>query len=259
MRSTRAYVTALKPAPCLSRSGPALLLTCEHASPAPPPQLARLAHEHQRFLQSHRGYDAGALVLAEYLAQRTGAPLVVGKIGRLWIDLNRPSEAPDLVGVLARRLSPKQQQLLIAQFHARHWHTVRAKLQALVANHKTVMHLACHSFTPILRGKIRQVDVGVLFDPRRADEAQFAAKFCRELRKRAPELRVRLNAPYRGTAPGLTTSMRKEWPSQRYLGVELEVNQRFIRRGGRAWAKLYAAVGDTLATLLAPPSTASTR
>ena len=42
---------------------------------------------------------------------------------------------------------------------------------------------------------------------------------------RAP-LAIHLNRPYRGWTDGLTSSLRRELPEDRYVGVELEVSQR---------------------------------
>jgi hypothetical protein len=45
----------------------------------------------------------------------------------------------------------------------------------------------------------------------------------------APGLRVRRNYPYRGVADGFTTALRRRFPADLYLGIELEVNQRLLR------------------------------
>jgi predicted N-formylglutamate amidohydrolase len=62
-----------------------------------------------------------------------------------------------------------------------------------------------------------------------------------------PELTVHRNAPYRGVADGHTTALRRVCPAQRYIGIELEVNQRFAVIAPTKWR----AFIQTLATSFA--------
>jgi hypothetical protein len=48
------------------------------------------------------------------------------------------------------------------------------------------------------------------------------------LADRRPEMRVRRNYPYLGKTDGLTTYLRRQFPAEQYLGIELEVNQRCL-------------------------------
>jgi predicted N-formylglutamate amidohydrolase len=90
------------------------------------------------------------------------------------------------------------------------------------------VHVAVHSFTPELDGEVRNSDVGLLYDSRRKQEAEFSRKWAAALRGIDPSLRLRLNYPYAGAADGLTTWMRRRHPQSRYLGVELEINQAIV-------------------------------
>ena len=45
-----------------------------------------LFHAHQALLDSHRGYDPGALILARALATAFAAPLVASTVSRLLVD-----------------------------------------------------------------------------------------------------------------------------------------------------------------------------
>ncbi|HMP73216.1 MAG TPA: hypothetical protein PKE55_08135, partial [Kiritimatiellia bacterium] len=42
----------------------------------------------------------------------------------------------------------------------------------------------------------------------------------------APRFTIHMNRPYRGTSDGLVTDLRTAYPPHRYLGLELELNQR---------------------------------
>jgi hypothetical protein len=47
---------------------------------------------------------------------------------------------------------------------------------------------------------------------------------------RLPMIRVRRNYPMRGTREGLTQSLRREFPPESYLGIELQMNQAWCAR-----------------------------
>jgi predicted N-formylglutamate amidohydrolase len=115
---------------------------------------------------------------------------------------------------------------------------------------RRVVHVSSHSFTPRLHGKVRQADVGLLYDPRRAGEVRFAKRWQTALLARAPALRVRRNNPYRGENDGLTTSLRKRHATRSYLGLELEINQAIVLGPGRAWTGLRRMITETLQIVL---------
>jgi len=87
---------------------------------------------------------------------------------------------------------------------------------------------------------VREVDVGLLYDPARAAERKFCDGWARDLKRAAPELRVRKNRPYRGAADGFTTYLRRKL-GPRYLGIELEVSQRFFGKDGSPRARTAVA------------------
>lgn len=138
------------------------------------------------------------------------------------------------------------------QLVERWWHPHRDQLVALIETrgNRPVLHLSVHSFTPIWGEVVREVDVGVLYDPSRKRERQFADEFIDELGQRDPSLRIRRNQPYRGTADGLTTAFRKRFRPTRYLGVELEVSQRFPNGEPDAWRRLRDDICRALKTII---------
>ncbi|MDH3457179.1 MAG: N-formylglutamate amidohydrolase, partial [Gemmatimonadota bacterium] len=81
----------------------------------------------------------------------------------------------------------------------------------------------------------------LLYDPARSDEGHMA----RAVREHCVErgVSVRMNYPYRGTADGFTTHCRKRFPARRYLGLEIELNQRIVRSRRTVTAVLDAIVG----------------
>lgn len=223
----------------------AVVLSCEHASASVPASLRPRFAGAQRVLASHRGHDRGALELARRLrrALGPGVPLVAARVSRLVVDANRSLGGPGLFSPWTADLpEPRRLELL-----RRHWSPHRERVRRAVEaglGGGPVLHLGVHSFTPVLRGRRRELDVGLLFDPARAGERELCTRWARVLRRSG--LVVRLNQPYRGTDDGLTTTLRTEFSPADYLGIELELNQRFPRGAGPAWQELQRTLAASL-------------
>jgi predicted N-formylglutamate amidohydrolase len=223
------------------REGPAsIVLTCEHGGHRVPARHRALLAGSERALGSHRGWDAGALDVARRLARAWRAPLVGGTTTRLLVDLNRSAHNPAVFSAHTRGLPRTRRDALLAELHAPHWSRVRARIARARAG---VLHLAIHSFTPVLRGERRDFAIGILYDPGRPRERALALTWQRRLRAALPGVGVRRNAPYRGSSDGLTRALRMELPASRYLGFEIELNQRWIATAAqrRALAAALAA------------------
>jgi predicted N-formylglutamate amidohydrolase len=119
----------------------------------------------------------------------------------------------------------------------------------VAAGHR-VIHVASHSFTPVLDGEVRTADVGLLYDPARPPEVALAARWKAAFAEVAPDLRVRRNYPYAGKGDGLTSSLRCRFPPGQYVGMEIEVNQAFVLARRRSWRRLRRAVVATLQAVL---------
>src|SRR5581483_8760577 len=70
-----------------------LVIICDHASNAVPPELGDLGLPPQE-LRRHIAWDIGAAAVAEILAQRFRAPAVICGTSRLVIDCNRNPDDP---------------------------------------------------------------------------------------------------------------------------------------------------------------------
>ena len=109
-----------------------------------------------------------------------------------------------------------------------------------------MIHISSHSFTPVLDGKVRRADVGLLYDPGRVGEVELCARWKAELAAASPTLRVRRNYPYAGKEDGLTSHLRRRFPPHSYIGIELEINQSIVVSAGRRWATLRRVLIDCL-------------
>ena len=222
------------------------VVTCEHGGNRIPPEYAGLFRGWQRALRSHRGYDAGALAMARDLAANLHAPLVVATVSRLLVDLNRSLSNPDAWSAATRTLTPAEKERIVRRHYAPHHRRVAAVVDDAVAAGYRVIHFASHSFTPVLNGQVRTADVGLLYDPSRRGEVKLAAHWKAAFAELAPQLRVRRNYPYAGKGDGLTRSLRQRHSPARYIGIEIELNQAFVRRDGKPWRDLRAIVTATL-------------
>ena len=149
-----------------------VIVTCEHGGNRIPAPYRPLFRGQGALLDSHRGYDPGALVMAKALASACQAPLVASTVSRLLIDLNRSIGHPQLFSA-ATRDTPTETR---AQIVERHYRPYREQVERLVRHavsrgHR-VIHISSHSFTPELDGKVRGADVGLLYDPGRRGEAE---------------------------------------------------------------------------------------
>lgn len=204
-----------------------LIITCEHASNAMPSEACVLKIP-QEVLDSHRGYDIGALPIYNELVDRLRPDFhCAGEFSRLFIDLNRSANNKNLFNEFWNACNLQQIAELKKQTLAYHQKYRDAVEKFVDCNKDTpIIHLAIHSFTPILNGVVRNADVGILYDPSRAIERDLADVFIHEIHARTPELKVRKNYPYLGKTDGLCTRLRKLSPL--YAGFEIEFNQRLF-------------------------------
>ena len=202
-----------------------------------------------RVLETHRGFDRGAAALAHLVADTLGAPLVVTFTTRLLVDCNRTFGNPAVLSPWSRALPAAERDRLLEEHYLPYRQAVEAEIAAGISRRDAALHLSIHSFTPVLRVRVRQTDLGLLFDQGRPWERSVAARLQAALRARAPGLRVRRNYPYRGVTDGFMPFLRRRYPDRRYAGVELEMNQAFPRAGGARWSGLQQVVLDAFLSL----------
>ena len=224
----------------------AFLITCEHGGNRIPAPYRPLFRGWQALLASHRGYDAGALVMARALAAAFDAPLVSATVSRLLVDLNRSIGNPRVFSAATQGMPVTFREAIVEA----HYHPYRTQVERLVrqsvSRGRRVIHISSHSFTPVLDGKLRNADVGLLYHPGRPGEAALCAHWKAALATLDPRLRVRRNYPYAGKGDGLTAHLRRCFPSEAYIGVELEVNQGTVLAAGPGWRALRATLIDGL-------------
>jgi predicted N-formylglutamate amidohydrolase len=149
-----------------ARPGP-LALLCEHGGNAVPAPWADLGLP-PALLASHFGYDPGAAALTRALAARLGAPAVIGRWSRLFLDLNRLEQAwectrPDCSGIpVPGNLDVTAEDLAARLAVART--PFDAAADRALAGRDVV--LSVHTCTPVYHAHRRPWPVGVLWRER---------------------------------------------------------------------------------------------
>ncbi len=229
--------------------GLGLVLSCEHASWTLPPGVDLGVPDD--VLRSQASWDPGAYDIAARLGETLGLPVHTGAFSRMWVDLNRGPDHPDVVPRCSygaavpgnAHLDDAGRAHRLAEYHAPYWEAVRRDARARLLSVGACLQVSSHSFDPALDPSARRFDVGVLYDPGTPFEAELAERL--QFGLRAAGLDVRANQPYRGVGPGITTSLRDELAGHRYAGIQIETSFAVTHSPGGC-----ARVADALAPLL---------
>lgn len=221
----------------------ALYLSCEHAVNTLPDEFMALRAQFGERLHTHEGYDIGAERVARHLADMLQCPLIKAPVSRLLIDCNRSLSHRNCFSDVSRALGAVQKNRLISAYYRPYREKVTSEIEALIKAGKRVLHLSMHSFTPELHGKVRNNDIGLLYDPARPSEKRLALTLQQALAQKLRDALIRRNVPYRGNSDGLTRSLRQCFNDADYLGIEIEFNQKASNEEMLHWS-------DTLGTVL---------
>lgn len=203
----------------------ALVLSCEHGACAVPAEYDNLGLEEEQ-LREHIGWDIGARALSLALAAQLDVPAVLAGVSRLVIDCNRALDDHDLIAAESHgvpipgnaAVDAAERQLRVRDFYQPYHDAV----DEVLAARPGAFLFSVHSFTPLLNGRERRFDAGVLFDL----HAAAAERLGRELS--GSGFRVRYNQPYSGL-DGLIFSARSHGQRHGLRYLELELNNALLR------------------------------
>ncbi len=212
-----------------TKSSPILLL-CDHASNALPPEAGSLGLD-QGLFQTHIAYDIGAAAVTRALALAWGAPALLGRWSRLLIDLNRGADDPTLVMKLSdgsiipgnRDADAGEVARRIAAYHAPYHAAIAAELDRIGPQ---AVILSMHSFTPSWKTTPRIWEVGVLYDR----DARLAVPLMARLEQAG--FTVGDNEPYTGALDGDTLNIHGTLRGLPH--VLIEMRQDLIATGAAA-------------------------
>lgn len=211
---------------------PAFVFTCEHGGNRIPPRYRSYFLGCEAQLESHCGFDKGALRLAQQFAAAFAAPLIATTISRLLVDANRSLHHRSLHADMLKTAPPEVLEKIREEHYLPYRQAVIDAIDRRLEKGATVLHISVHSFAPEINGFTREADVGLLYDPRRQRERSIATRWQAGLAETLAGLTIRRNYPYQGRADGLTTALRRRYSDADYAGIELEVNQKHIEQGG---------------------------
>ncbi|MEO8666995.1 MAG: N-formylglutamate amidohydrolase [Bauldia sp.] len=228
-----------------------LILLCDHASNALPPEYDNLGLPEAEFGR-HIAFDIGAAEVTRALAQRLGVPAVLSTFSRLLIDANRGEDDPTLVMRLSdgavvpgnAGVDAPERARRIARFHAPYHGAVGRAIDRSLTTGVPPALVSMHSFTPVWRGVRRIWQVGILWDadPRLARPliAALAAD---------PALTVGDNEPYHGAL--INDCMYRHGTRRGLAHALIEIRQDLIGddAGAAAWADRLAPILAALARL----------
>ncbi len=228
---------------------PQLLFTCEHGGNQIPPEYRYLfeSPEARLVLETHRGWDPGTLEFGRSCHESFGTPLYHSETTRRLVDLNRALTRRTLFSEFTRELPHSEKEKILSEYYFPHRNQISAQVGEWLEAGESIIHIACHSFTPELHGRVRNTEIGLLYDPSWTSEAKLCRFWKTLIQERDPNLRVRFNYPYLGKNDGLTTHLRRMYRNQSYVGIELEINQKFPLADDLAeWKSLQRKLIDSL-------------
>lgn len=153
-----------------------VVLVCDHASRFVPRSLGGNLGLDEADLSRHIAYDIGIAGVAETLARRLDAPLVLSHFSRLVIDPNRtlgldssiPAESDGVAIPRNLELGDAERAARAASFFTPYHAAIARMIEAKLAADQTPAFVSLHSFTPMIGGQQRPWQVGILWneDPR---------------------------------------------------------------------------------------------
>jgi predicted N-formylglutamate amidohydrolase len=199
------------------------LLVCDHASSRFPEALGDMGLD-PFARRCHLALDIGAGALTERLSVSLGVTAVLAQYSRLVVDCNRQLLDPSAFlvfgdGVLVpgnNNLGEAEKKCRSESIYWPYHKAISDQVLRLRSIGSPPLFVSIHSFTPVLNGVSRSVEMGVLWD---ADE-EVARIVIDELRNAG--YKVGDNEPYSGKAPqDFTVDHHAEGDGLRHAAIEI--------------------------------------
>jgi len=223
-----------------------LLFSCEHFGNRIPDEISNEFNVDPKILVSHRGYDRGAAELFSSFAAKFKAPAYYYEFTRLAIDANRSLKNRSVFSNFSSNLDPRLKNMLVSKYYSPYRAMVEENLKGIINSEERAIHISVHSFTPLLNGKIRNADVTFLYDPSRANEKEISQKWQKKISELMPDLKIRMNYPYKWVSDGFTSHLRSRFSDSMYSGIELEINQKLFNQSTDYLSKFFQMLSDSL-------------
>jgi predicted N-formylglutamate amidohydrolase len=210
-----------------------VLIVGDHASNRVPPEID-LGIDRTLF-STHIGWDIGVAALAHAL----GAPVFLGNVSRLVIDLNREPGDPGLVPQSSDGHDISGNHGDVSDRIDRYWRPYHDELAAQIERTRPAMLVSLHSFTPTLSSRpdeIRPWEIGILYN-----HDDRAARIAIPMLA-AAEVVVGDQLPYSGKHLNATMNRHGEGTGTPYLGIEVRQDLIGDEAGVAKWAAILRPV-----------------
>ena len=216
------------------------LVICDHASNNIPLEYKNLGIS-KKDLESHRAFDLGAYEVAAELSNLLCCSIVMANFSRLLIDPNRGKDDPTLIPKLSEgkiikgniNISMSEDDIerskRIDRFYLPYHKQINRFINKSLDNGRIPKILSIHTFTPIWKGKKREIDVGILWDKDDRLSKIFLNSF--------KNIKLGDNKPYSGRLKNDT--LYKHASSQGIPHVLIELRQDLLKKekDKLQWAK----------------------
>lgn len=129
----------------------AFLITCSYATCAIPEAQRELFRGQEELLTSKKGWEPGALNLAQGLAMKLSSPLIHGEVSRLLIDLEMTGE--DRWSSFTKKIPAPSRSRLTDRVVNKFQHQIENRIAEDLRRHNTFIHFLIHT-APIDPGKV---------------------------------------------------------------------------------------------------------
>ncbi len=222
------------------------LLTADHAGRLIPRHLGTLGLSDSERAR-HIAWDIGIAGVTEYLSALLDATAVLQTYSRLVIDCNRdpghPTSIPEISedteipgnrGLSAADREARRQAILVPYHDA-----IAGLLDTRRAAGRRTVLLAMHSFTPVFKGVVRAVEVGVLYYVK--TRLPQLPRIMLDLLRAEGDLTVGDNQPYAITdTSDYTVPVHGEGRGLPHVEIEIRQDLIAAAAGQRAWAERLA-------------------
>lgn len=224
------------------------IIICDHSSNYIPDDYKKLGVSDE-YLESHRAYDLGVSQLAKELSQLLDCHLVMANFSRLLIDPNRGEDDPTLIPKISEgeiiygnldvkfSVKDKERNRRIREYYVPYHNQINDLINAAIQNNKVPKIISIHSFTPVWKGKGRDIEVGILWDK----DDRLSQIFLKSLKSK----KTADNKPYNGRLKNDT--MFKHGTSRGLPHVLIELRQDLLnnKKDRLLWAKkIYNVLKD---------------
>ena len=226
-----------------------LVLTCEHGGHQVPSPLKYLEKVQPLNFDSHYTWDPGALEATQFLSQKLKAPYFANTSSRLLIDCNRSDNNPKRFPRWTKKLKASERQAIEKLVCDSYKSKVRTHVKKLLSRGHFVVVISVHSFTPVLNGKRRETELGVLYRPFVNTESDLASALVTHL-KNFSNFKIHHNRPYQGHTDCFLNELFREFKNPQFTGVMFELNYGLLS-SKKSWDELQWALATAVKAVLA--------